>query len=70
VADLEAQDKGLADVSVDSLKKHHSHFAESDLAFADPRRSLAARSSRGGTAPDRVAEQATRLRAAADHLGS
>jgi argininosuccinate lyase len=64
VATLEQRGLGLADVDLDLLRGHHELFAEEDLAFADPVKSLSARASRGGTSPAEVRAQAERLRAA------
>jgi argininosuccinate lyase len=66
VAALETQRRGLADLDADELRGFHDRFEASDLDRADPRSGLAARAGKGGTAPDRVAEQAARLRSAAE----
>ena len=63
VAELESEGLGLADAPALLLAKHHGSFEESDVAAADPTSSMKARTTPGGTAPERVDEQIARLRA-------
>jgi argininosuccinate lyase len=65
VAALESEGRGLRELEAGELKRFHDRFEPGDLDLADPRVSLAARAGPGATAPDRVAEQAARLRSAA-----
>jgi argininosuccinate lyase len=62
VAALESQGRGLSELDPGELKEFHDRFEPGDLAAADPRVGLAARAGKGGTAPERVAEQAAALR--------
>lgn len=64
VARLEADGLDLASAPDGSLASHHDLLSDEDRGLADPRRSLAARSSAGGTAPENVIEGARRLRKA------
>ena len=57
VATLERRDLDLADADEALLKEHHPAFEASDVARADPRACLAARSGRGGPRLERVLEQ-------------
>ncbi|MGH2808992.1 MAG: argininosuccinate lyase, partial [Actinomycetota bacterium] len=68
VASLEQRGMTLADATIEDLRAHHEAFEPGDLGFADPSRSLGARSSRGGTSPEEVRAQAARLRAAVTDL--
>jgi argininosuccinate lyase len=68
VAALEAKDGDLASASPLELQQHHSELRGDDVGFADPRRGLYARRGVGATHPDRIREQAERLRAAATQL--
>jgi argininosuccinate lyase len=68
VATLEAKGEDLASASAVELQQHHDKLRRNDVGFADPRRGLYARGSVGGTHPDRVTEQAEKLRAAAREL--
>jgi argininosuccinate lyase len=62
VADLEARGIELADATEADLLEHHPSFTAADLAAADPLTTLRARTTPGGTAPERVDEQIRRLR--------
>jgi argininosuccinate lyase len=68
VADLEEKELDLHATTVDVLNTHHGAFEDHDLELADPVRAVAARSQHGGTAPDRVREQANRLRGSLEEL--
>jgi argininosuccinate lyase len=69
VAALESGGRSLAELGPEELKGFHARFDAADLAAADPRVGLAARTGPGGTSPERVAEQAARLRSAVSTLG-
>ncbi|HET8568241.1 MAG TPA: argininosuccinate lyase [Candidatus Limnocylindria bacterium] len=56
VAECQRNRVALRDLSLDDLRRHHNAFEQSAIDELDVRRSLAARSSPGGTAPDRVRE--------------
>jgi argininosuccinate lyase len=68
VGELEATGRGLQEATGD-LEARHPLLKESDAELADPLVCLRGRSSAGGTAPERVAEQAAALRKAAESLG-
>jgi argininosuccinate lyase len=68
VASLEARGLTLGDASEGDLRAHHPALRASDRELAESQRALRARSGPGGTAPERVAEQATRIREIAGHL--
>ena len=67
---LEEQGIGLTDAEPALLTACHELLEPGDRALADPAVSLRTRASRGGTAPERVTEQARALRAVADDLRS
>ena len=56
VRDRIAQGRDLGDLSLEELHRYHLSFEASALDEARPERSLASRSSPGGTAPARVRE--------------
>jgi argininosuccinate lyase len=58
----------LAEATSEELRTAHSRLEEGDRALADPRAGVAARSGRGGPAPEEVARQIGELRAAAATL--
>ena len=60
---LEDDGRSLVDMTGDDLVAIDPAFAPGDIAVADPARSIATRTNHGGTAPDRVREQAALLRA-------
>lgn len=62
---LENDGRSLADMTGGDLVVIDPAFEPGDVAVADPTRSIAARINHGGTAPDRVREQAALLRAGA-----
>ena len=62
VRTLESRELHLNDASEELLKEHHPALEMDDRDAGDPRAGLRARSSRGGTSPDRVAEQIDELR--------
>ena len=68
VASLERRGASLAEATSDELRAAHSRLEDGDRALADPRAGVAARSGRGGPAPEEVARQIGALRAAAAHL--
>ena len=68
VADVESRGAGLGEATADDLARHHERFGAEDLAALDPRRELEERSSHGGPAPERVAEQLEHLRAESGRL--
>lgn len=70
VGSLERDGLAFADLTVETLIAYDPRFESADLALADPAKSLARRDGPGGTAPTRVREQATKLRAAATSLRS
>lgn len=59
----------LARIDLASARAVHPGFDEDVLAVVDPRVAVAAKKSAGGTAPERVEEQITWVRAAATELG-
>lgn len=61
VALAAASGKGLSQCSAEELESVHPELEPAMLARLDPRSSVEARSSHGGTAPKRVAEQIGRL---------
>jgi argininosuccinate lyase len=65
VRTLENRERSLADLTGDELVAMDPAFEPRDVAVADPARSIATRTNHGGTAPDRVREQAALLRARA-----
>ena len=65
VRTLENDGRALADLTGDDLVVIDPAFEPGDVAVADPVRSIATRTNHGGTAPDRVREQAALLRARA-----
>jgi argininosuccinate lyase len=56
VRDRLAEGRDLADLTLDELRRYHGGFEGSALQELRPQASLAARTSPGGTAPDRVRE--------------
>jgi argininosuccinate lyase len=62
VADLESRGLELADATLEDLRRHHALFEEADLTAAEPVAGVRARTSLGGTAPERVDEQLLLLR--------
>lgn len=56
VRDRLAQGRDLSDLTLDELRRYHRSFEASALDEVRPERSLASRSSPGGTAPARVRE--------------
>jgi argininosuccinate lyase len=67
---LEGGGRSLDELTGEELVAIDAAFEPGDIAVVDPTRSIAARANRGGTAPDRVREQAALLRAGAARLGS
>ena len=65
VRKLENDGRSLVDMTGDDLVAIDPAFESGDVAVADPGRSIATRTNHGGTAPDRVREQAALLRARA-----
>ena len=65
VKTLENEGRSLADVTGEDLVAIDPAFEPMDVVLADPARSIATRTNHGGTAPDRVREQAALLRAGA-----
>jgi argininosuccinate lyase len=61
VAAAAAAGKPLEEVEESELRAAHPALRPEMLDRMDPRRSVGARSSHGGTAPERVAEQVDRL---------
>ena len=59
-----AAGRDLAGMTLDDLRRYDARFAGSALEEIDPARSMAARRSPGGTAPDRVSEALAEARAA------
>lgn len=59
-----AQGRDLAGMTLDELRSHDARFGPSALDEVRPERSVAARRSAGGTAPDRVREALAEARAA------
>lgn len=70
VTTLEARGASLGELSVEELKRHHPLFEAVDAELAEPAASLARRRARGGTAPERIIEQAETLGAGAAALRS
>lgn len=66
VAELAEGGRELGDLGPADLSRAHPRFDPSDLDLLDPARSVAARRSHGGTAPERVAEQFARIEAILD----
>ena len=56
VAELTAAKRTLGELTLEELHRHHAAFEASALEEVGVERSLAARSSPGGTAPERVRE--------------
>jgi len=56
VRDRLSQGRDLGDLTLDELHRYHRSFESSAIDEARPERSLASRSSPGGTAPQRVRE--------------
>ena len=67
VAELTSGGRALSELTLDELRRHHPAFEASALDELTVERSLAARSSPGGTAPQRVREA---LASAAERLGA
>ncbi len=67
VAKLESKGIGLAEAG-DLLTDHDPRLKAEDAELADPTRSVAARRSHGGPAPERVREQLAKLRSIAERL--
>ncbi|MCA1706062.1 MAG: argininosuccinate lyase, partial [Actinobacteria bacterium] len=63
VGRLDAEGKRLGELTSEELAGYDEGFQASDLELADPSRSIEARTQPGGTAPERVLEQALQLRA-------
>lgn len=59
--DLDRRGMAMGEAPDDLLKSHHALLEPHDRDLADPRVGLAARSSAGGAAPERVEEQLQRL---------
>jgi argininosuccinate lyase len=68
VARLENEHTDLGSASDELLSSIHAELTGEVRELADPRRSLAARATPGGTAPARVTEQLAELRARARSL--
>jgi argininosuccinate lyase len=66
VARAEALGNDLTDVSEETLAAFHPSLTPGMLQMLDPRVSVNARSSHGGTAPVRIAEQLASLEAKLD----
>jgi argininosuccinate lyase len=66
VARAEALEKDLTDVSEETLSAFHPSLTPGILQVLDPRISVSARSSHGGTAPARIADQLATLGAMLD----
>lgn len=66
VATFKAGGRELNEAQVQDLKQAHSAFEAHALELLDPRKSVEARSSHGGTSPERVAEQFARIEAIMD----
>lgn len=60
---------GLARIGLDEARTVHPAFDANVLAVLDPRAAVAAKKSSGGTAPERVEEQISWVRAAVTELG-
>jgi argininosuccinate lyase len=65
VGALERGGRTLDQLGPGELASFHDSFADADLAVVDPDVGMRARTSPGGTAPERVAEQIAALRSAA-----
>ncbi len=68
VASLEGRGASLGEATSEELRTAHPRLEDGDRALADPRAGVAARSGRGGPAPEEVARQIGELRAAAATL--
>ena len=68
VQELEASGRGLTALTVHNLTGIHPLLQPEDVQVLDPLHGLRARAGRGGPAPDRVAEQLSRLQRAAEEL--
>jgi argininosuccinate lyase len=66
VSRMAAGGRELSQVNAEELAAAHAAFDPSALELLDPRRSVEARRSHGGTAPERVEEQLTRMEAVLD----
>jgi argininosuccinate lyase len=64
VATLESRGLGLADATVGDLTAAHPLLQRADVAFANPRRGVEARTGHGATAPAEIARQIDALRRA------
>jgi argininosuccinate lyase len=64
VATLESQGLGLADATVGDLTAAHPLLQRADVALANPRRGVEARTGHGATAPAEIARQIDALRRA------
>jgi argininosuccinate lyase len=68
VASLEQGGRSLSDLTAEELAPFNDSFVAADIEVSDPRSGMEARTSRGGTAPDRVREQTGHLRSIARGL--
>jgi argininosuccinate lyase len=66
VGRLAAEGRELSDLRFDDLEGAHELFEEADLERLEPRASVAARRSHGGTAPERILDQFARIEAVLD----
>jgi argininosuccinate lyase len=62
VGRLGAEGRTLAEATIADLSAAHPRFTAEALQRLDPRRSVEARRSHGGTAPERIADQLERIR--------
>ncbi|HLF69600.1 MAG TPA: argininosuccinate lyase, partial [Actinomycetota bacterium] len=66
VARLGAEGRDLISATAEDLSSAHEAFDSEMLSLLDPRSSVASRTSHGGTAPERIAEQFAALEATFD----
>ncbi len=66
VSQMASGGRELSQVSAGELAAAHATFDPSALELLDPRRSVQARRSHGGTAPERIGEQLARMKAVLD----
>jgi argininosuccinate lyase len=69
VGRLASEGRELSGLQAEELEEAHDLFRGEDLERLDPRASVAARRSHGGTAPDRIADQFARIEALLDDEG-
>ena len=66
VSSMQTEGRNLSDATSDDLRQAHPAFEPEALGLLNPRRSVEARASHGGTSPERIAEQLARIEAIMD----